>query len=73
MEQVQKMATLPEVNGVEPVRGPHPSYIETAKPYIFESQILDSLTSAGISEARDDNIRLQGIMWIDNVRKAMHL
>ena len=53
--------------------GPHPSYIEIAKPYIFEPKIKECLTSAGVSEAKDDSIRLQGVAWIDNVRKAMHL
>lgn len=53
--------------------GPHPSYIEIAKPYIFEPKIQECLTNAGVSEAKDDSIRLQGIAWIDSVRKAMHL
>ncbi|KAL6719926.1 RNA polymerase II C-terminal domain kinase beta subunit [Lecanora helva] len=54
-------------------KGPHPSYIEIAKPYVFESKIRECLTVAGVSEARDDSIRLQGVAWIDSVRKAMHL
>lgn len=53
--------------------GPHPSYIEIAKPYIFEPKVQECLTAAGVSEAKDDNIRLQGVAWIDSVRKAMHL
>ena len=53
--------------------GPHPSYIEIAKPYIFEPKIKECLAAAGLSEAKDDNIRLQGVAWIDSVRKAMHL
>ena len=53
--------------------GPHPSYIEIAKPYIFEPKIQECLSVAGVSEAKDDSIRLQGVAWIDSVRKAMHL
>lgn len=53
--------------------GPHPSYIEIAKPYIFEPKIKECLIGAGVSEAKDDSIRLQGVAWIDSVRKAMHL
>lgn len=53
--------------------GPHPSYIEIAKPYIFEPRIKECLNAAGVSEAKDDSIRLQGVAWIDSVRKAMHL
>ncbi len=60
-----------EVAG-EPV-GPHPSYIEIAKPYIFESKIRECLAIGGVSEAKDDSIRLQGVAWIDGVRKALHL
>lgn len=53
--------------------GPHPSYIEIAKPYIFETKIRECHTIAGVSEAKDDNIRLQAIAWIDSVRKFLHL
>ena len=53
--------------------GPHPSYIEIAKPYLFEPKIQECFNAAGVSEAKDDSIRLQGVAWIDSVRKAMHL
>ena len=52
---------------------PHPSYIEVAKPFIFEPTIHECLTSSGLPENRDDKIRLEGISWIDSVRKALHL
>ena len=53
--------------------GPHPSYIQIAKPYIFQHTVQQCLIFAGSSDAKDDGIRLQGISWIDSVRKAMHL
>lgn len=53
--------------------GPHPSFIQIAKPYIFQHTIQQCLIIAGSSDAKDDSIRLQGIAWIDSVRKAMHL
>ena len=53
--------------------GPHPSYIETAKPFVFESKVHECLTHARVSESEDAKVRLQGIAWIDSVRKAMHL
>jgi CTD kinase subunit beta len=53
--------------------GPHPSYIQIAKPYIFQHTIQQCLDLAGSSVAKDDSIRLQGVAWIDSVRKAMHL
>ena len=52
---------------------PHPSYIEVAKPFIFEQNIRECLTVGGLPENRDDKIRLEGITWIDSVRKALHL
>ena len=53
--------------------GPHPSYIQIAKPYLFDLKIKECLLLAGVTEARDDNVRLQGVAWIDSVRKALHL
>ena len=53
--------------------GPHPSYIEVAKPYIFENSIHEALTAGGVAETRDDKARLEGIAWIDSVRRALHL
>lgn len=61
--------TEPQENGV----GPHPSFIQPAKPYIFEYKLQESIVATGISESREDSIRLQGVAWIDNVRKACHL
>ncbi|KAL9103756.1 MAG: hypothetical protein Q9163_001215 [Psora crenata] len=54
-------------------KGPHPSFIEVAKPFIFESKVHECLVRAKVSESEDAKVRLQGIAWIDSVRKAMHL
>jgi len=53
--------------------GPHPSYIRVAKPYIFEEKLQECMAVTGVTEAKEDNIRLQGVAWIDNLRKALHL
>ncbi|KAF2262154.1 cyclin-like protein [Lojkania enalia] len=53
--------------------GPHPSYIEVAKPYILQSAIQKCLDRIGMSEAKEDNVRLQGVTWIDNVRRSLQL
>ncbi|MCJ1249709.1 RNA polymerase II C-terminal domain kinase beta subunit [Trapelia coarctata] len=53
--------------------GPHPSYIKVAKPYIFEEKLQDCMAVTGVTEAKEDNIRLMGVAWIDNLRKALHL
>ncbi|KAK2735708.1 RNA polymerase II C-terminal domain kinase beta subunit [Myotisia sp. PD_48] len=55
------------------ILGPHPSFIQVANPYLFERTVQDCLTATGVNPQREDNIRLQGITWIDNVRKALHL
>jgi len=55
------------------VVGPHPSFIEIAKAYVFQPAIQDCLNAAGVSEAKDDSIRLQGVAWIDNTRKYIKL
>ena len=53
--------------------GPHPSFIEIAKPYIFEQKVQECITKIGMTEAKEDVVRLQGVAWIDNVRKSMQL
>ncbi|KAL8837258.1 MAG: hypothetical protein Q9176_005792 [Flavoplaca citrina] len=63
----------PETSETPQPPGPHPSYIQIAKPYVFESKIQECMLAAGITEARDEDIRLQAVAWIDNVRRAMHL
>ncbi|KAF3483519.1 C-type cyclin [Arthroderma uncinatum] len=61
----------PEVAG-QPV-APHPSFIQVANPYLFEKTVQDCFAATGVNSLREDNNRLQGITWIDNVRKALHL
>ncbi|KAK7518058.1 cyclin [Phyllosticta citriasiana] len=53
--------------------GPHPSFIEVAKPYIFQQKIEHYLAAIGMTEAKEDGIRLQGVKLIDDVRKALQL
>lgn len=51
----------------------HPSFIQVAKPYIFEQAIQDCFAAMGVNTLREEALRLQGVTWIDNVRKALHL
>lgn len=53
--------------------GPHPSYIEVAKPYILQSRIQKCLNEIGMNDAKEDAVRLQGVAWIDQVRRALQL
>lgn len=52
---------------------PHPSFIQVAKPYVFEHAIQKCLQDTGVSQTREDTVRLAGVLWIDNVRKALKL
>lgn len=51
----------------------HPSFIQVAKPYIFEQTIQDSIHALGVNPIREQSILLQGVSWIDNVRKVLNL
>jgi CTD kinase subunit beta len=53
--------------------GPHPSYIQVAKPFIFEQKVQGQIIATGANPAREDNFRLQGVQWIDEVRRALQL
>lgn len=53
--------------------GPHPSYIEIAKPYILQSSIDKCLSDLNMSETKEAAVRLQGVTWIDNVRRSLQL
>ncbi|KAI5280705.1 RNA polymerase II C-terminal domain kinase beta subunit, partial [Ascosphaera aggregata] len=53
--------------------GPHPSFVLVARSYIFAPIIHDCLDYARSDPLREEAVRMQGITWIDNVRKALHL
>jgi CTD kinase subunit beta len=74
--EVHTMApTIPSV--VEPAPnqqlGPDPSYIQVAKPYLFQQQIQERLLATGANLAREDAFRLQGVQWINDVRLVLQL
>ena len=54
-------------------QGPDPSVIQVAKPYVFEKNVQHYLKSSSVPEQKEDIARLQGVAWIDNVRKALQL
>lgn len=56
-----------------PVTGPHPSYIQVAKPYVFQQQLQGQLVAMGANPLREDTFRLQGVQWINDVRIALQL
>lgn len=60
--------------------GPHPSTIRVSASYITQSAVEKRLQPSGldaqersIAEAREDGFRLQGVTWLDNVRRALQL
>ncbi|PVI08745.1 cyclin-like protein [Periconia macrospinosa] len=67
-------AEAPAIAPAKDVRvGPHPSHIEVARPYVLQSAIQRALTNLGMSDAREDAARLQGVAYIDQVRRALQL
>lgn len=49
------------------------SHIQVAKPFVFQQAIEGCLHDLGVALLREDNIRLAGVQWIDNVRRALKL
>jgi CTD kinase subunit beta len=66
-------AELAVVAAPEAPPGPHPSYIQVARPYLFEHQIQSALEGVGATEVKEANNRLQGVAWIDTLRKNLDL
>ncbi len=69
----KKMAPVRDPD-LDPDRtGPLPSFIQVAKPYIFEHAIQECIKLTGVAPAREDQLRLSGVQWIDSVRKSLRL
>ncbi|KAL1955007.1 hypothetical protein VTO42DRAFT_360 [Malbranchea cinnamomea] len=69
----QPPANMGAAQESESPSGPHPSFIQVAKPFLFEKTIQDCFAAMGTDPLREDSNRLQGVAWIDNVRKALQL
>lgn len=63
----------PAPSGPVPLPGPHPSFIQVAKPYLFHQQIQNQLIAIAANPTREDAFRLQGVQWISDVRTALQL
>ena len=53
--------------------GPHPSFVQVAKQYVFQQQLQGQLVATGTNPTREDTFRLQGVQWINDVRTALQL
>lgn len=53
--------------------GPHPSYLNVSQQYVFQQQIQDQLVAIGTNPTREDNNRLAGVQWINDVRIHLQL
>jgi CTD kinase subunit beta len=53
--------------------GPHPSYIQVAKPFLFQQQLQNRLVAIGTNPTREDAFRLQGVQWINEIRTTLQL
>jgi hypothetical protein len=51
----------------------HPSFIQVANPYIFEQTVENCIASMGVNPLRETSLRLQGVAWLDGVRRALNL
>ena len=49
------------------------NHVQIADAYIFQQIIDDRLKKIGVTQAREDALRLAGVQWIDQVRKALKL
>ncbi|KAF2719327.1 hypothetical protein K431DRAFT_286909 [Polychaeton citri CBS 116435] len=73
-------ATKRTLDGEAKPIGPHPSIIRVSTPYSTQAHLEKRLVLAAadnhersLAEAREDNIRLQGVAWLDNVRRSLQL
>ncbi|KAK4506089.1 hypothetical protein PRZ48_004054 [Zasmidium cellare] len=79
--QTLKMgATKRLSNGEAKAVGPHPSTIRVSAPYITQAAIEKRLQPSALdaqersqAEAREDSVRLQGVQWLNSVRRALQL
>jgi hypothetical protein len=69
----RKMAPVRDTDADPDRTGPNPSFIQVAKPYIFEHTIQECIRLTGVAQAREDQLRLSGVQWIDSVRKSLRL
>ncbi|GAB7359163.1 hypothetical protein MBLNU230_g5230t1 [Neophaeotheca triangularis] len=69
-------------NGETKLVGPHPSTIRVSAQYMSQSVILGKLfppsltpsaSDKSLLEAREDSWRLQGVSWLDNIRRSLQL
>ncbi|KAK5112263.1 hypothetical protein LTR62_004424 [Meristemomyces frigidus] len=68
-------------NGDPKPIGPHPSTITVSARYLTQNTIEKRLhppsaldiQERSLAEAREDSVRLQGVTWLDNTRRALQL
>lgn len=53
--------------------GPPPSFINVSQVYLFQQQLQNQMIVTGTNPTREDNFRLQGVQWINDVRTALQL
>lgn len=50
-----------------------PNHVQIADAYMFQQTIDERLRKVGVTQAREDALRLAGVQWIDQTRKALRL
>jgi hypothetical protein len=49
------------------------SFIYVAKRFLFQQQLNNHMIAIGNNPTREDQFRLQGVQWINDVRKVLSL
>ncbi|RMZ76259.1 hypothetical protein DV737_g4874, partial [Chaetothyriales sp. CBS 132003] len=50
-----------------------PNYVQVADAYIFQQTIDERLKRVGVTQTREDSMRIAGVQYIDQVRRALKL
>lgn len=75
------VASTTTPTGAGKIVGPHPSTILVTMRFFAQADITEALLpptlltheARSLAEARDDALRLQGVTWLDQVRRALSL
>jgi hypothetical protein len=76
LSEIDSGPGIMSANGAPTAEGPRrrlPCYNQVADAYVFQQTIDERLRRVGVSQAREDNLRLAGVQWIDSVRRALKL
>jgi CTD kinase subunit beta len=68
-EEKNEMKMVPAKRPV----GPHPGLVIVCKDFVFQDEIDACLKAIGMDGPRDTTARLNGVAWLDKVRRALNM